>query len=262
MDFSFKQSVPTPAPLPRQHPVLTLPPSSLCPSLSLCTSYSNRNLIFQAIVVFLLPYFYCCCCCCLEDHRLPLYADAPSPPPPSPSLSLSFCISICRTLSCSPSLSACLSSSALRPHPLLLLTCSLLYFFTPSHPSCPATPSSPPAFLLSVYLLFHSSAVRATDSDGSQMVDGDKHGDTCMQLHAHTHKCVRRPATARMDRDSHTHICAKAHTPANTRMHIQFFKFALCYTHSSISVTSLSQFGREDIALGAQSYQKTECRKY
>lgn len=159
VDFSFKQYAPKPAPLPRRHPVLPSPPSvSALPSL--CTSYSNRNLIFQAIVVFLLPYFYCCCCCCcccLEDHRLPLYADAPPPPPPppSPSLSLSFCISICLTLSCSPSLSACLSSSALCPHlspllHLLLLTCSLLYFFTPSHPSCPPPPPPSLPFFFSL----------------------------------------------------------------------------------------------------------------
>lgn len=102
--------------------------------------------------------------------------------------------------------------------PLLFLTCSLPYFFTPSHP---------PAFPPSVYLLFHSSAVRATDSDGSQMVDGDKHGDTCMQLHAHTHEHERRPATACMSRDSlsHTHIYTRVvwrwHTPVLTDMNIQ-----------------------------------------
>lgn len=150
MDCSFKQYALNPAPSPGQHPVLPSPPSaSALPSL--CTSYSNRNLIFQAIIVFLLPYFYCCCCCCccLEDHRLPLYADAPPPPPPPPlSLSLSLCISICLTLSCSPSL--CLSlflcslSSALPPPPpppphlfssLLLHSFSpLLFPFLP--PSC------------------------------------------------------------------------------------------------------------------------------
>lgn len=137
MDFPFKQYVLNLAPLPRQNPVLPLPPPvSALPSL--CTSYSNRNLIFQAIVVFLLPYFYCCCCC-LDDHRLPLYADAPLP---SPSLSLSLCISICLTLSCSPSLSlsACLSSSALCPH------------HSPLLPLPPPFPPPPPHLFSSILL--------------------------------------------------------------------------------------------------------------
>ena len=150
-------------------PLLPSPPSvSALPSL--CTSYSNRNLIFQAIVVFPLPYFYCCyCCCCLEDHRLPLYADFSPHTNPllGACLSVSFCISICLTLTLMsfslPQLSVLFS-----PPPFCSLLI-LLYFFTPFYPPPIVTTTSthtrplflfflspllPPASLLSVYLLF------------------------------------------------------------------------------------------------------------
>lgn len=50
-----------------------------------------------------------------------------------------------------------------------------------------------------------------------------------MQLHARTHKCTCRPATARMDRGTHTHTKAP-------HLHIQTCTFVLANTHSVIYI--------------------------
>lgn len=82
-----------------------------------------------------------------------------------------------------------------------------------------------------------------------------------MQLHAHTQM---RTAGQQLHAwsETYTHICAKAHTPANAHMRIQFSNSRCVIYILVFQSPSLSQFGSENIALGAQSYQKTECRKY
>lgn len=128
------------------------------------------------------------------------------PPPPPPALSLSLCFLLHLYLSnshahifLSLTLSVCLSPSLPLSLPPVLISSSSSFSCTsscssffiallqPPPPTCTST-FFPPLFLslLTANLLFRCSAVRATDSDGSQMVDWDKHGDTCMQLQSHS----------------------------------------------------------------------------
>lgn len=163
----------------------TWSPPSVFDHPFLRTSSSNRNLIFQAIIVFPFPYFYRGYRCRLEAHRLPPYAPFVPPPAPRPSLFSFLYLFLSNSL---PSLCLCLRS-------FLTSLLLFLFFFPLSHSSRSLPPPLHTACLLSVYLLFCSSAVRATDSDGSQMLD-----ERQTERHMHAITC------------SHSHACWQLHT--------------------------------------------------
>lgn len=120
------------------HPLL----SWVSALLSFCTSYSNRNLIFQAIVVFPLPYFYCCCCC-LEYHRPPL-CPLPPPPPCSEPASVFLYLYLSNSAFCPHSLSSfsslvlfsCSFTSLLSVSPPVHTSTFPFFFWYPHPPDC------------------------------------------------------------------------------------------------------------------------------